>query len=645
MQKASITLLVCLYALAAMAQRANSDLVDRGIDLRNQDKPTAALKCFQQAMAKAPGDLRAHAEYVQTKAYDLDRFDEVRAEYEALMVKHSRDAVYPMALATGQSLTPGDGKRAWYEAVARISPDSAWGMLAKAKLVLVKTPDVAVAFVDRAVELDPSLADGWWLRIFLREHRLNDVAGALSVAEQWARRPEPEFRASGLYEKWRLRLLIAKDSAEAVSAMRQELQTLAANESDLSTLITVRRAWTTLLHDTNGAQAVESMIRKLDPAWYPERGERIYFANGNESGVPIQGIAVNRQVKVVSAVFDMNEATTPEQKIDALRNLLPDCTSPSVRRLVYQRLYRTASEANDVDRIIEFGEKYKEESSRVLPELADAALLAQIALARAARSADLPRAAAYAREAFRTTATFQPWPRPWNTDQTWFSHFSGQEDRYKSTRALALEAQGWVLCQMGQCEVGEPLLRQAVELRRSERNLTHLANALEKVGRVAEAADTRTQAASEWLESLKRRMTKVPSKEFEATTVDGRSMRLSSLQGKVVLVNFWATWCTPCIQEMPVLEELYQKYRDRGLEILAVSVDEEAARYKVEQFVHDQRLHFPVLYDSGAGSLYGVAVYPTSLLIDQNGLVRLRFNLLQRRSFEAILEQVVTGRM
>jgi thiol-disulfide isomerase/thioredoxin len=243
------------------------------------------------------------------------------------------------------------------------------------------------------------------------------------------------------------------------------------------------------------------------------------------------------------------------------------------------------------------------------------------------------------------TAAFHPWPRPRNTDPTWFAHYTGQEDRYKSTRALALEAQGWALCQSGRCGEGEPLLRQAVELRRSEGNLTHLAKTLEKLGRATESADARAQAESEWLESLKRRLKKTPSKDFEVAALDSRPMRLSTLQGKVVLVNFWATWCTPCTQEMPVLEELYRKYRERGLEILAVSVDEEASRYKVERFVKEQALSFPVLYDSGAASLYGVNVYPTSLLIDRKGLVRLRFNLLERRSFEAILDQLLKGEL
>jgi thiol-disulfide isomerase/thioredoxin len=300
-------------------------------------------------------------------------------------------------------------------------------------------------------------------------------------------------------------------------------------------------------------------------------------------------------------------------------------------------------ETSDSAAIVEFGEKYLEESTGLYPEQVDAALLAHIAIARADQSLDLPRAIAYAQQAYNATATFEPWKTPGNTDESWMEHSAKdyRENRYPGTRALALEAQGWALCQTGQCTAGEPVLRQAVELRRGEKNLLHLAAALEKLGRASEAAEIKTRAQNEWVESLKRRMGTTPSKDFEATTLDGRAVRLSDLKGKVVLVNFWATWCGPCVQEMPTLVDVYQKYRDRGLEILAISVDEEAARYKVGRFVKEHELNFPVLYDNGIAELYNVASYPTSLLIDREGTVRLRINLAEKRSLDALLAELL----
>lgn len=640
--RTSRTLFVCLNVLVAMALAQNNGLVRRGIELREQDQPAKALECFREAIVKEPRNLRAYAEYVRTKAYDLERFDEVRSEYEGLMRKEPDNPVYPMALATGQFLTPPSGKRAWYESVARSAPESAWGLYAKAELTAERDPASAVASLARAVELDPALRAAWLSSIFLRERRLQDVDGALGIAGKLAGQADPELRTSGLYEVWRLKLILAKDSPEAVAALREELKRLEAIERDVDILARVRSAWSLLLKDEAGAAEAEAAIRRVDPLWYPERGSNIYFANGNESGLPNQGTAVNRQTKVVSAVYDVNPALPAEQRMETLRALIAQSTSASVRRLVYQRLFRTAMEVSDTAAMIEFGEKYREESSRLYPEQIDAALLARLAIARADQSEDLPRGVAYAREAYDATATFQPWKTPRNTDESWLS-FSAKdgENRYQATRALALEARGWTLCQTGHCAEGEPLLRQAVELRRGEKNLMHLSRAMEQLGRATEAAETKAQAESEWLESLKRRMGKNPSKDFEAASVDGGAVRLSSLKGRVVLVNFWATWCSPCVQEMPVLADLYQKYKDRGLEILAISVDEEAARHKVGRFVKEHGLNFPVLYDNGVAELYKVGSYPTSLLIDREGTVRLRFNIAEKRSLDALLGELL----
>src|SRR5712692_3211927 len=74
-------------------------------------------------------------------------------------------------------------------------------------------------------------------------------------------------------------------------------------------------------------------------------------------------------------------------------------------------------------------------------------------------------------------------------------------------------------------------------------------------------------------ESPSPRAASFPAPDFTVPTLSGTSIRLSDLQGKVVLLNFWATWCVPCRTEMPTLEALYHRYKDRGLEVLAVNLD------------------------------------------------------------------------
>jgi len=118
-----------------------------------------------------------------------------------------------------------------------------------------------------------------------------------------------------------------------------------------------------------------------------------------------------------------------------------------------------------------------------------------------------------------------------------------------------------------------------------------------------------------------------PAPGYAAPTLDGDTLALEALRGRVVLLNVWATWCAPCRVEMPALDRLYRQYRDDGLVVVAVSVDagSDAARL-VRRFVADLGLAFPVLLDP-AGTVqdrFGVNGLPTTFLIDRTGRIRAR---------------------
>lgn len=106
-------------------------------------------------------------------------------------------------------------------------------------------------------------------------------------------------------------------------------------------------------------------------------------------------------------------------------------------------------------------------------------------------------------------------------------------------------------------------------------------------------------------------------------TLSGDSISLSELQGRVVLVNFWATWCPPCRVEMPGFEDVYQKYRDAGFTVLGVSLDR-GSRDAVTKFVGDRNLSFPIaMATAEAVSAFGnPTALPTSFLIDRQGRIR-----------------------
>ena len=108
---------------------------------------------------------------------------------------------------------------------------------------------------------------------------------------------------------------------------------------------------------------------------------------------------------------------------------------------------------------------------------------------------------------------------------------------------------------------------------------------------------------------------------FELMDTTGKMVSLSSLKGKVVLVNFWATKCPPCIAEMPSLNTLYQTYKDKGLIVLAISTDRNV--YEVKDVAKANGLEFIILFDNNheVKNKYKVFALPTSFIINKEGLI------------------------
>ena len=110
--------------------------------------------------------------------------------------------------------------------------------------------------------------------------------------------------------------------------------------------------------------------------------------------------------------------------------------------------------------------------------------------------------------------------------------------------------------------------------------------------------------------------------DFTLRTVGGPNMRLQEQRGSVVMINFWATWCGPCRQEMPHLNRLYEKYRASGFVLLGVNVDDDARN--ATEVAAKLGLKFPVLLDTDKkiSRLYDLATMPSTVLIDRDGKVR-----------------------
>jgi peroxiredoxin len=113
-----------------------------------------------------------------------------------------------------------------------------------------------------------------------------------------------------------------------------------------------------------------------------------------------------------------------------------------------------------------------------------------------------------------------------------------------------------------------------------------------------------------------------PAPDFTLRTMEGKNLRLQEQRGKVVLVNFWATWCGPCRQEMPLLNQMYQKYQASGFTLLGVNVDDDSKN--AATVVGKLGVSFPVLLDSEkkVSKLYDLNSMPSTLIIDRDGRVR-----------------------
>jgi peroxiredoxin len=111
--------------------------------------------------------------------------------------------------------------------------------------------------------------------------------------------------------------------------------------------------------------------------------------------------------------------------------------------------------------------------------------------------------------------------------------------------------------------------------------------------------------------------------DFTVQTLDGNTVSLSDYQGKVVLLNLWATWCPPCREEMPSMQTMYEELKGRGFTILAVAAPNppRETREKIENFISDGQFSFPVLIDSEyqVNGIYGTGSIPTSWVVDAEG--------------------------
>ena len=132
-----------------------------------------------------------------------------------------------------------------------------------------------------------------------------------------------------------------------------------------------------------------------------------------------------------------------------------------------------------------------------------------------------------------------------------------------------------------------------------------------------------------------------PAPEIVLKDLQGRDVKLSDLRGKVVLVNFWATWCKPCKEEMPAMQASYDKLRNKGFVVLAVNELEDTARVAEHIRTHGHTFEVVMDHNNQVANMYGVVGLPASFLIDPQGIVRERISgsLLTEARIEEMVQR------
>ncbi len=132
------------------------------------------------------------------------------------------------------------------------------------------------------------------------------------------------------------------------------------------------------------------------------------------------------------------------------------------------------------------------------------------------------------------------------------------------------------------------------------------------------------------------------AEDFQLDDLDGKTQRLSQYRGKIVLVNFWATWCKPCKLEMPAMQASFDKLRDKGFVVLAINELEDDA--KVREFIKQYGYTFPVLMDrdNKVANQFGVFGIPVTVFVDERGVVQeyIRGQLLTEQKIQEVVDRL-----
>lgn len=163
-------------------------------------------------------------------------------------------------------------------------------------------------------------------------------------------------------------------------------------------------------------------------------------------------------------------------------------------------------------------------------------------------------------------------------------------------------------------------------------------------GEGAPPAEPRAEVVERQPASLGEEIEPRPAPDFTLATLDGGSFRMSDQRGKVLVVNFWATWCAPCRIEIPDLIEMQSEMGSDGVQVVGISLDHDGPD-AVQDFADEVAFNYPILLDEGevAAQFGGVYALPTTIIVDRDGMVRHRISGIVTKNLLMPILDELTG--
>jgi len=567
-----------LFAVFAQNKEADSVFaigqthLKKGMDLLKSGEKSKALREF----SKAADCFADHQDYLRSK------LDSIKPMYESFLAKDPQSPLFTFLMgrwyAAAQRDSVGQMKAfAFYEAALKMEPKFAWPYHGLATLSTRKSDyEGAVKYYLKAIEADPDFDIGY-LYLASSYERLGKEAEALKVRKKLLERDSTSYGATFAMLELARKSKALQEKEELYQKVIRLTEICWLREGTYRELL-----WARLGEKPDSA--VSLARRLLSPDMTIERYTRqtaqlmIFNAmkktNRDEIPAYAKGVLDEPDPMLLGqiGVFCLDSLQNVEVAVECLRNAYNVCTKDHVDGTVIH------GSAISVEKLVQVADETKQ--GFIAPKLGEAYFQLK----------DYDNA----EKLFRESVDYA----------------------LKKSYPPALYRLGYTLEAKGNKDEAIKWLTQGLAIKHDDRAMA----TLEKL--LAESAGK--QAAAERI-GAERRKSARPAPDFTLATLKGESIQLSNLQGKVVMLDFWATWCGPCVSELSNLAKLYEKY-SKNQNVVFLSIDTNEPATTIKPFMEKNGYSFTVLLgnQTSVPQQYGVEGIPTKFLIDRNGKIQFK---------------------